>query len=123
MAAPTATRLGLKLPLTEEQILLCQAQGEHEQTMRQLRDNLSELRRNPPPPVDPEHQTNQQAQAEMDYHDSLQRAQLSIVMEDCCFHLPLGHDYGERDDNMRPDGRGSRSVEDWGGAPGVRRDN
>jgi hypothetical protein len=46
-----------------------------------------------------------------DWTEAYEELQLSLIQEDCCYHLPLDHPFGEQ---LRPP-----KLEHWLKAPGV----
>ncbi|GEM_PF-3558991 len=109
VALPMARQLGMPEPPSYEQLLLAAAHAEHRMVMDQLSGQLASLRAGAPP--EPREGDDEGAKARADWDNALYRGQLMVVREDCCFHLPLDHEYGERLDPPE--------VEHWIAAPGV----
>ena len=91
--------------LSEEQAQLLLAELSHRQGVARLQDNLGNLA--PPQSGEGESAAKDQAQWQDDYEELM----LSLIREDCCHHLPLDHEFGEREDYKPPSF--------WMGAPGV----
>lgn len=108
MVAPLVGGLAPARRLSHEEFLYWLEIADHRLAVEQLNDQLSSLMSNPPG----EGNDEKSAQLRTRHGIDTIRVQCALIREDCCFKLPLDHEFGEQFDPPE--------AEHWWDAPGVR---
>jgi hypothetical protein len=107
MVAPVVGGLDKARALSHEEFLYWLEIADHRLAVEQLSEQLHGLMSNTPS------ESNDDKSQELRIRHGIDsiRVQCALICEDCCFHLPLDHEFGEQYDPPE--------AEHWWDAPGV----